>query len=88
MDANGIYMRERLEPFGLRVRELREKRKLTQEELADLSGLNRPYLTLVESGKENISVVNLLAIANALGVTPAELFSGYTPAAMRKLFRE
>ena len=81
-------MRTPLEIFGSRLRELRERRGMTQEQLADLTETNRSYLALVELGRENIGVLKILAIAAALGVVPAELFSGFTAAAMRRLFRE
>jgi len=81
-------MRTALEIFGSRLRELREKRGMTQEQLADLTETNRSYLTLVELGRENIGLQKILAIAAALGVIPAELFAGFTTTTMRRLFRE
>jgi transcriptional regulator with XRE-family HTH domain len=81
-------MRTSLEIFGSRLRELREKRGMTQEQLADLTATNRSYLTLVELGRENIGLQKILAIAAALEVIPAELFAGFTTTTMRRLFRE
>lgn len=44
---------------GKRVKELRNKLGVSQEELADLAGLDRTYITSVESGRRNISIVNI-----------------------------
>lgn len=60
---------------GKRVRELRNSIGISQEELADLTGLDRTYITSVECGKRNISIVNIEKLANALNVTLAEFFN-------------
>lgn len=60
---------------GKRVKELRNKLGVSQEELADLAGLDRTYITSVESGRRNISIVNIEKLANALNVTLAEFFN-------------
>ncbi|MBT3271209.1 helix-turn-helix transcriptional regulator [Candidatus Poribacteria bacterium] len=54
--------------FGDRVRELRRERGWTQETLAAKSGLNRAYLSLVETGKRNITLRQAEVIANTFGV--------------------
>ena len=59
---------------GKRVKELRNKLGASQEELADLAGLDRTYITSVESGRRNISIVNIEKLANALKVTLKEFF--------------
>ncbi|HBM70947.1 MAG TPA: transcriptional regulator [Firmicutes bacterium] len=59
---------------GKRVKELRNKLGVSQEELADLAGLDRTYITSVESGRRNISIVNIEKLANALKVTLKEFF--------------
>ena len=51
---------------GKRVRELRNSIGISQEELADLADLDRTYITSVECGKRNISIVNIEKLANAL----------------------
>ena len=61
--------------FGKTVRELRRKRKLTQEELAAKAHLHRNYVSDVERGTRNISLLNILELARALGVKPAKLFN-------------
>ena len=62
--------------IGNRIREIRKEKGYSQEELAALADLDRTYMTSVECGKRNISIVNLHRIAKALGVTLDELFRG------------
>ncbi len=45
--------------FGKRVRELRARSGMSQELLADRSGLDRTYISGVERGERNISLVNI-----------------------------
>ena len=59
---------------GKRVKELRYKLGLSQEELADLASLDRTYITSVECGKRNISIVNIEKLAIALKVSLKEFF--------------
>lgn len=60
---------------GKRVKELRNKLGISQEELAYIVGLDRTYITSVERGKRNISIVNIEKLAKALNVTLAEFFT-------------
>lgn len=62
-----------LKRFGEKVREQRIKRGLSQEELAELSGLHRTYISSLELGKRNVSLINIYALAKALDVTPDKL---------------
>lgn len=68
--------------FGLRLRELRRARGLSQESLAELAALDRTYVSSCERGHRNISLENIYRLAAALGVEPAELLRqpGDTPA--------
>ena len=59
--------------FGIRLREIRERVGVSQEKLADLAKLHRTYVSSVERGKRNISLVNIEKLAIALGVTMGEL---------------
>jgi transcriptional regulator with XRE-family HTH domain len=58
---------------GLNVQRLRQEKGWSQEELAFRSGLHRTYVSGVERGKRNPTVVVLDRIARSLGVSPAEL---------------
>ena len=60
---------------GKRVKELRNKLGLSQEELADYAELDRTYITSVERGKRNISIVNIEKLAKALKVELNEFFT-------------
>lgn len=60
--------------FGLRVRELRLEKAISQEELAALTELDRTYISGIERGKRNLSLKNILKIASALNVTASQLF--------------
>lgn len=60
---------------GKRVKELRNRLGVSQEELADLAGLDRTYITSVECGRRNISIVNIEKLAKALKVSLAEFFT-------------
>lgn len=66
-----------LKDFGARVAELRKKRKLTQEELADLVDLHRTYIGFIEQGKRNPSIGNIHRIAKVLKVSLKELFKPF-----------
>jgi len=63
-----------IEKFAAHVRELREKRSLSQTKLAELAGLNRNYVGDVERGRRNPCLDNIIRIAEALNVPPSELF--------------
>jgi transcriptional regulator with XRE-family HTH domain len=54
--------------FGARLREVRERAKVSQEKLAELAGLHRTYVSSVERGQRNISLVNIAKLASALEV--------------------
>ena len=62
-----------LKRLGLRIRELRRKKKFTQDELSELAGMNGKHLGEVERGIINISIQNLDKIAESLGVPLLEL---------------
>jgi transcriptional regulator with XRE-family HTH domain len=59
---------------GFRIREIREQRGLTQEQLAALADLHRAYIGQIERGEKNIGLINLEKIAKALEVDVRDLF--------------
>jgi transcriptional regulator with XRE-family HTH domain len=64
------------ETLGTRVRALRTSQKISQETLADLAGVHWTFIGQVERGQRNITLHNLVRIADALATDPAELVTG------------
>ena len=63
------------EMIGQRVRELRiSKTSLSQEDFASLIGLDRTYLSRVESGKQNITLESISIICSGLHISLSEFF--------------
>lgn len=59
--------------FGSRVRELREERKVTQDELARRVALSRTSITNIERGRQRVLLHQMMEIAEALDAQPADL---------------
>ena len=64
-----------MQAFGVRVQEVRLKRGLSQERLAEICDLHRTAIGRIERGETNITLVNICKIAHGLGVPPAALLS-------------
>lgn len=62
--------------FGQRIRTLRLEKKLSQKTLAELSGLDRTYISSLEQGKRNVSLKALAALSISFDINLSELFSG------------
>lgn len=62
--------------LGTTIRKKRQETNQSQESLALDAGLDRTYLGGVERGERNITILNLLKVAQALGVAPAALLQG------------
>lgn len=67
--ADGDYVLE----FGKRLRQLREKRGMSQEQLADLAELHRTHISLIERGVRAVRVDTIERLAHGLSVQPAKL---------------
>jgi len=61
--------------FGARLRAIRLKRGLSQEELGFKAKIHRTYIGAIERGEQNVSIENIARIAKALKVSLAELFN-------------
>ena len=59
--------------LGENINSLRIKQQLTQEQLAELCDLHRTYIGAMERGDRNVSLNNIVKVAQALKVTPSEL---------------
>ena len=62
------------EAFGTVVRQRRLAQHWSQEALAERSGLHRNYIGGIERGERNVGLDNILRLAAALDVSPADLF--------------
>jgi len=58
---------------GRNVRRVRQSKGLTQEQFADKSGFSQQYISGLEQGRRNPTVVTLYELARALGVSHVEL---------------
>lgn len=66
-------MQDIQEQLGATVRELRRKRKLTQDVFAERSGLHRAHVGEIERGESNVTIQTLKIIADTLGVKIVDL---------------
>ena len=60
--------------IGARIRNLRNRNGLTQQELADRTELTKGFISQLERGQVSASVVTLFDLIECLGTTPAEFF--------------
>jgi transcriptional regulator with XRE-family HTH domain len=72
MSINQVIAQERL---GEIIRVKRKELGYSQEAFASLCGVHRTYMGAVERGERNLSLMNIIRIANALEVQPSELFA-------------
>jgi len=70
MSSNSI-----LKNFGIHLKNIRVQKNITQEQLAHLCELDRTYISGIERGKRNISLINLYKIASSLDIHPSELLA-------------
>ena len=62
-----------LQIFGTNFQKIRKERNLSQEKLAELAGLHRTYIGMIERAEKNITLCNMEKIAKALGVDIKDL---------------
>jgi len=62
-----------LEKFGENVKRLRKEKKISQEQLADLAGIERSYMGTIERGQRNPTLLKVYKIAKALKVSAGKL---------------
>jgi len=61
--------------FGAAVRARRKAIGLSQEALADLAEIDRSHMGKIERGERNVSLMNIIRIARAVGTQPSELLN-------------
>ena len=61
--------------FGSNVQKYRKAQELSQEKLAELAGVHRTYIGMIERAEKNITLCNMEKIANALKVSISELLA-------------
>jgi len=61
------------ETFGEVIRELRKAKQLSQEKLAEISNLDRSFISLLETGKKQPSLVTIFQLAKALNSSPSRI---------------
>jgi transcriptional regulator with XRE-family HTH domain len=59
--------------FGQRIRQLRQDRGLSQEQLAEKTGFHRTYIGMVERGERNLSLTNIGVFADFFEISVSEL---------------
>ena len=73
-----VSLQEMLNSIGEKVQEIRKAKGLNQESLAKLAGVDRAYVSLVENGKQNLTMAALFNLSSALGVTIPTLIQSNT----------
>lgn len=68
-----------LRAFGERLKQVRRKKKITQEQLADLSGLDLSHIARIETAKRNPKLTTLIVLAKALQTPLSELMDFAIP---------
>lgn len=71
--TDAVYNNYLLINLGNRIRQLRKSKNLSQEDFADLVGLDRTYIGGIERGERNVALINLVKIATSLNMTVSEL---------------
>lgn len=63
-----------IKALGIRIRDLRKKRKLSQLDIESITGIDRTEVSKIENGLRNIEFYTLVKLASALEVEISELF--------------
>lgn len=66
-------MEDNLKKFGNTIKKLRIEKGYSQEKLAEIAEFDRTYISLIERGKRNLSLLSICRFAKALNVKPQQL---------------
>jgi transcriptional regulator with XRE-family HTH domain len=88
MEGASVSRTPTFEEIGARIRVEREKRGLSQQDLAGVLGVTRPVVTKIESGTKAINSVELRKIADYLGVSVDELTAPVEDRSLAVRFRK
>ncbi len=73
-----------IKQFGLRIRELREAKNVSQETLSFSTGFHRTYIGMIERGERNISLTNMAVFAKIFELNLSELLDFKTLNSFKK----
>ena len=65
--------------LGTRIRARRAELGLSQEALAERAGFHSTFISSVERGERNVSLMTILRLAKSLGTDPGQLLEGFQP---------
>jgi transcriptional regulator with XRE-family HTH domain len=68
-----------LQQIGENIRAVRKEKGYSQEEFADIAGFSRSYYTEIETGKRNISILNLIKIVEVLKADWTDIIGSIKP---------
>ena len=67
--------KDTVQKLGFKIRMERQKAKISQEKMAELAGMSKNSVSLIERGKTNATISNIESIANVLKLDIRELFN-------------
>ena len=73
MQVDKILMKNEVLQFGKKLRDVRLKKKLSQGDIARILGVHRSYISGLERGRRNPSLLTVHKVAKALGISVNEL---------------
>ena len=65
------------EIFGILIKDLRKNKSISQEKLAEKTGLDRTYISIIETGKSAPTLTSICKLAKGLDIKVSELFKIY-----------
>lgn len=66
-----------LEAFGFVIKNLRKKFGFSQEELSRKSGLDRTYISLIENGQRNPTLITIIKLSKSFGISNSDIIKEF-----------